>query len=77
MDPVVAQKAPHSVNEEPGARWWCACGRSAGQPYCDGSHRGTGITPVRVEINKAGAVAHGGCKATGPQAWGDGDQPRV
>lgn len=56
MDPVVAQKAPAPVNEEPVARWWCACGRAASQPYCDGSHRGTGITPVRVEIASAGAA---------------------
>lgn len=65
MDPVVAQKAPAPVNEEPGTRWWCACGRAVSHPYCDGSHRGSGITPVRAEIATASAVWYCGGKATG------------
>ncbi|NBC33478.1 MAG: CDGSH iron-sulfur domain-containing protein [Alphaproteobacteria bacterium] len=45
--PVVAQEAPMAVELQEGETvWWCACGRSADQPWCDGSHYGTGIEPV-------------------------------
>jgi CDGSH-type Zn-finger protein len=71
-DPVVAQKAPYVVDEEAGKKWWCACGRSAGQPYCDGSHKGTGITPVAVEIEAPRKVAYCGCKHTGTPPFCDG-----
>lgn len=72
MEAVVAQKAPYNVNEEVGTKWWCACGRSQNQPYCDGAHRGTGLTPVKVEITQAGSVWYCGCKATARQPWCDG-----
>ena len=38
-EPTIAQKAPYAVDLEPGTYWWCACGRSASQPFCDGSHK--------------------------------------
>src|SRR5256885_11779547 len=45
--PVPAQKEPYGVNVEAGKRYfWCACGRSSSQPFCDGSHKGTGFTPI-------------------------------
>ena len=48
-EPIPAQKAPYGVTVEAGKRYfWCACGRSANQPFCDGSHKGTGLTPDAV-----------------------------
>ena len=45
-EPVVAQTFPYKTDVEEGKSYtWCACGRSANQPFCDGSHAGTGITP--------------------------------
>lgn len=45
--PIPAQKEPYGVNVEAGKRYfWCACGRSSSQPFCDGSHQGTGLTPI-------------------------------
>ena len=45
-EPIPAQKAPSGVNVEAGKDyWWCACGRSAAQPFCDGSHKSVGLTP--------------------------------
>ncbi len=45
--PIVAQTAPIAVDLEAGKTvWWCACGRSQNQPYCDGSHKVTSLTPV-------------------------------
>lgn len=47
LKPTVAQEAPMAVDLLEGETvWWCACGRSADQPWCDGSHYGTGIEPL-------------------------------
>lgn len=62
MDPVIAQRSPYVVNEEPGIKFWCACGKSASQPYCDGSHKGTGLVPVKVTLEEEKRVAWCGCK---------------
>ena len=37
-EPKVAQKGPYVKEEQPGKKFWCACGESKNQPYCDGSH---------------------------------------
>jgi mannose-6-phosphate isomerase-like protein (cupin superfamily)/CDGSH-type Zn-finger protein len=45
--PVVARPKPCLVNVKPGRTYfWCSCGRSAKQPFCDGSHKGTGFAPI-------------------------------
>ncbi|MBK6741600.1 MAG: CDGSH iron-sulfur domain-containing protein [Hydrogenophilales bacterium] len=72
MDPIVAQKTPIQVELEPGEYWWCACGRSKSQPFCDGSHDGTGITPVRMEIAEKSSVYLCGCKYTATPPFCDG-----
>ena len=72
-EPVPAQKAPYGVNVEAGKDyWWCACGRSAGQPFCDGSHKGSTFAPVKTEITSARTVAWCGCKKTEGQPFCDG-----
>lgn len=62
---------------EPGEYWWCACGRSKGQPFCDGSHKGTGLQPKKVEITEAGSVAWCMCKHSGDGAFCDGTHGRL
>jgi CDGSH-type Zn-finger protein len=53
--PIPAQKSPYGVTVEAGKRYfWCACGRSQGQPFCDGSHKGTSITPLMYTPEKSG-----------------------
>lgn len=72
-DAIVAQKGPYEVEVEAGKTYfWCACGRSAGQPFCDGSHKGTGLTPHRFEATATGTVFLCGCKQTGDRPFCDG-----
>ncbi len=47
--------------------WWCACGRSKQQPFCDGSHKGTAFTPVKYQATETGTKAFCGCKQTHTQ----------
>ena len=48
-DPVIFQKSPMPIEVEEGKTYfWCACGKSTKQPFCDGSHKDTGIVPVKI-----------------------------
>ena len=72
-DPVRAADTPFGIDVEAGkAYFWCACGRSASQPFCDGSHAETGITPVKYEAEESTTVYFCGCKGTGSAPLCDG-----
>lgn len=71
--PIVASKSPFPVEVEEGKSYfWCACGRSQTQPFCDGSHKGTSINPLKYTAEKDGKVFFCGCKATGNSPLCDG-----
>lgn len=71
--PIVAQKAPYAVDVEAGKTYyWCSCGRSSKQPFCDGSHKGTGLTPLAHTAAKDEKLWFCGCKATAKQPFCDG-----
>ncbi len=72
-DPVCAQKGPYQVELEAGRTYsWCACGKSKRQPFCDGSHKGSGIEPVRFTAEATGTVNLCGCKSSNDQPFCDG-----
>ncbi len=68
----IPQRGPYLIEEEPGSKKWCACGLSATQPYCDGSHAGTGIEPLTVNIPVKRKVAWCGCKYSQRPPFCDG-----
>lgn len=72
-EPVIAQKGPYEVSVTARETYlWCACGRSATQPFCDGSHKGTGITPMRYEATESTTVYFCGCKHSKDKPFCDG-----
>ena len=71
--PKIAQKAPFPVEVSAGKTYfWCACGLSSRQPFCDGSHKDTGLEPVKFSAEKDGKVFFCGCKASGKVPLCDG-----
>lgn len=72
-NPIAADNKPVSVNLEKGKKYyWCACGRSKTQPFCDGSHRGTGITPLGFTAEEDGEAVMCQCKGTRNRPYCDG-----
>lgn len=71
-EPVIAQRAPIVLKMEPGTYWWCACGRSKNQPFCDGSHKGTEFSPIEQEITEAKQIAWCACKHSKNKPFCDG-----
>lgn len=70
---IRASDAPVGVDVEEGKDYfWCACGRSQKQPFCDGSHRDTTITPVKYTAEASRKVFFCCCKATANQPMCDG-----
>lgn len=70
--PAGSATAPYFQRAEPGAYFWCACGRSQKQPYCDGSHKDTAINPLRFTVDADKLQALCGCKRTGTPPYCDG-----
>ena len=73
QDPIVAQKGPYQVELTEGtAYFYCACGRSQKQPFCDGSHKDTGHEPIRFVAERTGTYNLCGCKTTDDAPFCDG-----
>jgi len=75
--PVIYDRSPLVQPVEAGTYWWCACGRSKTQPFCDGSHAGSGLAPQKVEIAEARTIAWCACKHSGNGAFCDGTHAKV
>jgi glutamate synthase domain-containing protein 2/CDGSH-type Zn-finger protein len=72
-NPIAADNKPIAVQLETGKEYyWCSCGRSKQQPFCDGSHRGTGLEPVRFTAEETGEATLCQCKGTRNRPFCDG-----
>jgi CDGSH-type Zn-finger protein len=69
--PVIVQKSSLKMVMEPGTYWWCACGRSKNQPFCDGSHKGTIFTPEKVVVKETQLVKWCMCRHSEKGYWCD------
>ena len=77
-EPVIAQNTPIPVEVEAGKTYfWCACGRSKKQPFCDGSHAGTDITAVKYTADADKKAFFCACKHSGKAPLCDGTHSRL
>ena len=67
---------PEVMELEPGSYWWCQCGLSKTQPFCDGSHAGTQFEPIELKIESRKRVALCKCKQTAKAPFCDGTHSR-
>lgn len=77
-EPIIAANAPIPVELNTGQEYhWCACGRSQNQPFCDGSHAGTGLTPLGFTPDTDGEAYLCACKRTGNPPYCDGTHAQI
>ena len=70
--PKIAAKSPAILNLDPGEYYWCSCGKSKNQPFCDGSHQGTEFTPMNFKIDVKKDVFLCQCKHSKNKPYCDG-----
>ncbi|MGA1133242.1 MAG: CDGSH iron-sulfur domain-containing protein [Prochlorotrichaceae cyanobacterium] len=71
-EPTIAAKKPVVLELEAGNYFWCSCGQSANQPFCDGAHQGTSFMPLKFQIEEQKKVALCLCKHTQNHPFCDG-----
>jgi CDGSH-type Zn-finger protein len=76
--PIVAQNSPIAVELEAGKKYYfCTCGMSSNQPFCDGSHKGTAFSPKPFTAEKDGKAHLCQCKQTGNAPFCDGSHSKI
>lgn len=72
-EPESPQMSPYMAEVVEGKRYfWCSCGKSKNQPFCDGAHKGTDFKPIPFVAETTGTVTLCGCKKTDDGPWCDG-----
>jgi CDGSH iron-sulfur domain-containing protein 3 len=78
MKGAIAQKTPFAVELEAGKTYyWCVCGVSKHQPFCDGSHKGSAFAPTAYTASKSGTAYLCGCKQTNAPPMCDGSHAKL
>ena len=76
--PEIGGRKPLPINVEAGkSYWWCACGKSKAQPFCDGSHKGSEFSPLEYKAQASGETVFCTCKRTGKQPTCDGSHKKL
>jgi CDGSH-type Zn-finger protein len=75
--PICPQKSPYVLKGEKKKYAWCSCGKSAKQPFCDGSHKGTDFSPIIVDNLKESNIAWCGCKCSANTPYCDGAHSKL
>ncbi len=76
-DPKIADTKPVVLDMEAGTYWYCTCGGSTNQPFCDGAHKGSEFTPEKVELTESCKMAFCQCKRTGNKPQCDGSHQNL
>ena len=78
QSPNIAAREPVEVSLAAGEEiYFCTCGKSDNQPFCDGSHKGTGFTPLAHTPEKTGSAWLCQCKHTGNPPYCDGSHNKL
>ncbi len=77
IEPVIADKKPAILELEPGTYYWCRCGQSQNQLFCDGAHQGSKFTPLAFEQTEKKKVALCNCQHTGNPPYCDGSHSKL
>jgi len=76
--PTIARKGPFAIEVEAGkSYWWCACGKSRTQPFCDGSHSGSEFAPLEYKADENKTIWFCGCKHTASAPMCDGSHSKI
>jgi CDGSH-type Zn-finger protein len=77
-DPTIASKTPFGIDVEDGkSYYWCSCGKSQKQPFCDGSHKGSDFVPTKYDATATAKVWFCGCKHSANAPLCDGAHKKL
>jgi CDGSH-type Zn-finger protein len=76
-EPVIFDKKPVVMELDAGSYYWCSCGQSSNQPFCNGAHKGTDFVPLKFDLEEKKTVALCNCKYTQNSPFCDGSHTKL